>query len=186
MDTYSTDPNGCKDIDDAFSLIGESELFIHIADITPWIKPETMIGEGGPIISATLYGNEINFPMLPRELSEDICSLILGKERAAITVHIRFTNKNIVEHTIIQSIKNNNVLNYDNCDSIVCKAKYFGKILSNQIRFNEMPIDTDNDMMDSHKLIEICMVYYNMYVASLPYCKLFRTHSTKRISIYEF
>jgi exoribonuclease R len=179
LDTYSIDPYGCKDIDDAFSLIGESELFIHIADVTPWIKPESVIDQLAHRHYSTLYGNEINFPMLPRELSEDICSLTLGKERAAITLHIRFTNNTIVEQTVIQSIiKNNNVLNYDNCDSISCKAKYFGQILSNQINCNE--IET---LMDSHKLIEIFMVYYNMYVASLPQCKLFRTQLSKTIDL---
>ena len=183
LETYSIDPYGCKDIDDAFSLIGESELFIHIADLTPWIKPESMIDQLARRHYSTLYGNETNFPMLPRELSEDICSLTLGKERAAITLHIRFKNKTIAEQSIIQTIiKNNNVLNYDNCDSICCKAKYFGQILSNQINLNETSISEDYDIIDSHKLIEIFMVYYNMYVASMPQCKLFRTQTSSLLT----
>lgn len=168
LDTYSIDPEGCKDIDDAFSLTNDT-LYIHIADLTTWIKEGTPLDTIAQRYYSTLYGDGVNFPMLPRELSENICSLIHGAERAALTLEIKFMENKIIGQTLYQSvIRNNNPLTYDKSDTIVNRAIPFSKVLAEKLALKE----TDN--IDSHKLVEIFMVYYNMYVAGLDKCGLFR------------
>ena len=171
LDTYSIDPIGCKDIDDAFSIDNDT-LYIHISDVTPWVKKESTIDKLAQMYFSTLYGDDINFPMLPRELSENICSLVLNKERACITLKIEFKENKIIGHSLFQSIiKNNHILNYDNCKEIITTIKPFAEILGNIIGIN--------NVNDSHKVIEIFMIYYNMYIAGLDRCQLYRVQTKK-------
>jgi exoribonuclease R len=171
IETYSIDPIGCKDIDDAFSIENEI-LYIHISDLTPWIKNDSTIDKLAQMYFSTLYGDETNFPMLPRELSENICSLIDNNERAAITLKIEFKENKIFGQSLFQSvIKNNNVLNYDNCNTIINRVKPYAEILGNIIGMS--------DINDSHKVVEVFMIYYNMYIAGLERCQLYRVQSKK-------
>ena len=178
IDTYSIDPAGCKDIDDAFS-IDSNTLYIHISDLTPWVKSGSLIDTLAQKYFSTLYGEETNFPMLPRELSENICSLVKDKERAAITLMIEFKDNKIIRQNLFQSIIiNRNVLDYDNCNKtvdncnkIVDKGRVYAKVLGEILRLNLE--------IDSHTMIEIFMVYYNMYIARLERCELYRIQEKK-------
>jgi exoribonuclease R len=182
IDTYSIDPAGCKDIDDAFS-IDANTLYIHISDLTPWIKSGSLIDTLAQKYCSTLYGEETNFPMLPRELSENICSLVKDKERAAITLMIEFKDNKIIRQDLFQSIIiNRNVLDYDNCNKtvdncnkILDQGRVYAKVLGEILRLNLE--------IDSHTMIEIFMVYYNMYIARLERCELYRIQE-KKIELY--
>jgi exoribonuclease R len=171
IQTYSIDPIGCKDIDDAFSIENDT-LYIHISDLIPWVKEGSTIDKLAQMYFSTLYGHDTNFPMLPRELSENICSLIKDKERAAITLKIEFKENKIIGQSLFQSIiKNRNVLNYDNCNQIIEILKPYAEILGNTIGIY--------NISDSHKLIEVFMIYYNMYIAGLDRCQLYRVQTKK-------
>lgn len=171
LDTYSIDPTGCKDIDDAFSIYNDT-LYIHISDLTPWVKSGSTIDKLAQIYCSTLYGDDINFPMLPRELSENICSLNYNKERACITLKIEFKDNKIIGQSLFQSvIKNNHILDYDNCKEIITNVKPYTEILGNCLGIT--------DINDSHKVIEIFMIYYNMYIAGLERCQIYRIQNKK-------
>jgi len=92
LEAFHIDPPGCKDIDDAISIIETCngiEVHIHIADVASWLhlNPELMPAlEGGQ----TLYkdGAAIR-PMFPEALSEGAFSLLPGQERDVLSlVHI--------------------------------------------------------------------------------------------------
>jgi ribonuclease R len=77
--TLTIDPDDAKDFDDALSirlLDGEKwEIGVHIADVTHYIRPETLIDEEGLNRATSVYLVDRVVPMLPERLSNFICSL---------------------------------------------------------------------------------------------------------------
>jgi exoribonuclease R len=87
-DTFHIDPPGCRDIDDAISIIPESRGYtikIHIADVGAWIMTNPVLKKAA-IFGQTYYIDGVAVkPMFPQHLSEDLFSLIPGKERQTVT-----------------------------------------------------------------------------------------------------
>ncbi len=89
--TWTTDPVDAQDFDDAISVEeGDEEyvLWVHIADVTHYVTPDTRTWE-----AAIERGNSIYFPghtihMLPRILAETVCSLVPEEDRLAHTVEM--------------------------------------------------------------------------------------------------
>ncbi|KAL0231767.1 hypothetical protein GEMRC1_011171 [Eukaryota sp. GEM-RC1] len=87
-------PPGCRDIDDALHARwiieddGKSyvEVGVHIADVTHFVKPHTSIDEEAFRRSTTCYLVDKRVDMLPRLLTEDLCSLRCNVERCAFSV----------------------------------------------------------------------------------------------------
>jgi hypothetical protein len=75
---FSIDPDGSKDIDDAFSIIQDSPsvvtIRIYIANVYAWMETLNLWSAFGDRIS-TIYLPDSRRPMLPPALSESICSL---------------------------------------------------------------------------------------------------------------
>ena len=98
----SVDPPGCRDIDDALScrvvdvLDGDVtkprtfELGVHIADVTSFLKPNTAMDDEARRRGTTTYLVNRRLDMLPKPLTEDICSLRGGTERLTFSVFFRF------------------------------------------------------------------------------------------------
>ena len=92
--TFTIDPVDAKDFDDAISVkVQENKLFevgVHIADVSHYVK------EGSKIdIEAAQRGNSVYLvdevmPMIPEELSNDICSLKEGVPRNCFSVIFKF------------------------------------------------------------------------------------------------
>ena len=81
----SIDPPGCIDIDDAFGITGDdnSILSIYIANVPLMIDALDLWKYISDRIS-TVYLPDSKVPMLPVILSDNLCSLLAGKERVAI------------------------------------------------------------------------------------------------------
>ncbi|KAI8464454.1 MAG: hypothetical protein J3K34DRAFT_526194 [Monoraphidium minutum] len=81
----SVDPPGCKDIDDALHVRelpnGNLEVGVHIADVTHFLKPGTAMDDEAAARATTTYLVQRRIDMLPKPLTEDICSLRGGVER---------------------------------------------------------------------------------------------------------
>lgn len=94
---FTIDPETAKDFDDALSLTknrkGEYFLGVHIADVAHYVK------EGGHLDKeAKKRGNSTYFPgkcipMLPEELSNNLCSLKQGVIRLTVSVLMHFDKK---------------------------------------------------------------------------------------------
>ncbi|KAL0208593.1 hypothetical protein P9112_011180 [Eukaryota sp. TZLM1-RC] len=88
----SIDPPGCKDIDDALHaryVVKEGrtlvEVGVHIADVTHFVTPNTAIDTEAWRRSTTTYLVDRRVDMLPRLLTEDLCSLRCNVERFAFS-----------------------------------------------------------------------------------------------------
>ena len=101
LDVCSVDPPGCKDIDDALHCVrlpddGSSgggaasrslyEVGVHIADVTHFMKPNTALDEEASRRCTSTYLVDKRIDMLPKALTEDICSLRGGIDRLAFSV----------------------------------------------------------------------------------------------------
>ena len=77
--TFTIDPADAKDFDDALSLKaleeGLWEVGVHIADVTHYVTPGTIIEEEAQQRATSVYLVDRTVPMLPERLCNDLCSL---------------------------------------------------------------------------------------------------------------
>ncbi|XP_028776737.1 exosome complex exonuclease RRP44 homolog A [Neltuma alba] len=87
---FSVDPPGCKDIDDALHCSalpnGNFEVGVHIADVTNFVHPGSPLDDEAEQRGTSVYLVERRIDMLPKPLTEDICSLRADVERLAFSV----------------------------------------------------------------------------------------------------
>lgn len=77
--TFTIDPVDAKDFDDALSIRklenGNWEIGVHIADVTHYVKPGTLLEEEALRRATSVYLVDRTIPMLPEKLSNNLCSL---------------------------------------------------------------------------------------------------------------
>lgn len=79
------------DYDDALTIVEEDGNFVvgvHISDVAHYVKPEDPLFQEAMQRGTSLYFPEGQIPMLPRHLSQGICSLIQGEIRATLSLMI--------------------------------------------------------------------------------------------------
>lgn len=88
--TFTIDPADAKDFDDALSLRqlpnGRYEVGVHIADVTHYVKPGTIINNEGEQRATSVYLVDRVVPMLPEHLSNGICSLRPHEDKLTFSV----------------------------------------------------------------------------------------------------
>ncbi len=93
LPTVTIDGERAKDFDDAVSIMVSKHgytLFVHIADVGFYIDWNSAIDTEARKRGTSIYFPDRVIPMLPKELSEDLCSLKPGVERLAFTVEMDF------------------------------------------------------------------------------------------------
>ncbi len=79
IETLTIDPENAKDFDDAISYQklpdGSEEIGIHIADVTHFVRPGSALEREALKRATSVYLVDRTIPMLPPQLSEDLCSL---------------------------------------------------------------------------------------------------------------
>ena len=91
LPTVTIDGVDAKDFDDAISVeIVEDgfRVWVHIADVTHYVEPGSALDKQAAYRGNSVYLPGTVAPMLPRRLSDDICSLRPHAERAAVTVEM--------------------------------------------------------------------------------------------------
>ncbi|KAJ9435647.1 Exosome complex exonuclease RRP44-like protein A [Diplonema papillatum] len=86
----SVDPPGCKDIDDALHCHrlpnGNLEVGVHIADVTHFVKEASPLDDEASKRSTSVYLVDRRIDMLPKLLTENLCSLVGGEDRYTFSV----------------------------------------------------------------------------------------------------
>jgi ribonuclease R len=123
LDFCTIDPVTAKDFDDAIYFDMEAyTLYVAIADVSHYVPYFTNIDKEAKKRGFTTYLPHKSFPMLPRELSENICSLKPKVDRLAFVAKIaldRTTLKPLEEEFFEAIIHSKHRFNYENIDDIL-------------------------------------------------------------------
>src|SRR6478609_4591477 len=86
------DPADARDHDDAIWAEADGEggwnAVVAIADVSFYVRPDSALDKGARARGNSVYFPDRVVPMLPEELSADICSLKEGEDRAAMACHL--------------------------------------------------------------------------------------------------
>ena len=106
---FTVDSAETKDIDDAISLTrtsdGGFELGVHIADVSNYVKPGTELDNEAFSRATSVYYADQVVPMLPKALSNGICSLNENELRLAFSCLMRLDKEgNLTDYRFVKSI----------------------------------------------------------------------------------
>lgn len=128
------DPVDAKDFDDAIYFDKKNRtIYVAIADVSEYVAPYSAIDKEAKFRGFSIYFPHISIPMLPRNLSENICSLKQGCDRLAFVFKITLdenleSSKEELFEAVIHSKKR---FSYDEVDEILTlRAKTIDSIQS--------------------------------------------------------
>ena len=106
---FTIDSAETKDIDDAISLTrtsdGSFELGVHIADVSNYVRPGTELDNEAFSRATSVYYADQVVPMLPKALSNGICSLNENELRLAFSCLMRLDKEgNLTDYRFVKSI----------------------------------------------------------------------------------
>ncbi len=112
------------DFDDALTVEEQGENFlvgVHISDVAHYVRPEDPLFLEAMQRGTSIYFPEGQIPMLPRHLSQGICSLVQGELRAALSFMILLSEEaEVLKVRIYPSvIKVARRLTYDEADTMI-------------------------------------------------------------------
>lgn len=95
LSAVTIDGETAKDFDDAVSIEKNKKgftLWVHIADVSHYVKLNSPIDIEARERATSIYFPDRVIPMLPPELSENLCSLLPKKPRLTFTVEMHFSS----------------------------------------------------------------------------------------------
>ncbi|MBN2857229.1 MAG: ribonuclease R [Candidatus Delongbacteria bacterium] len=99
---FTIDPADAKDFDDAISITklddGSFDLGVHIADVSAYIPEGEILDQEAASRGTSLYMPSSVIPMLPRKLSNYLCSLNPDVERLAFSCFMRISKEGEIKN----------------------------------------------------------------------------------------
>ena len=136
--TFTIDPKDAKDFDDALSFRklpnGNYEVGVHIADVTHYVKPDSIIDKEAQKRATSVYLVDRVVPMLPEHLSNGICSLRPNEEKLTFSCIFEIDPQgNVVNQEIARTVtKSDRRFTYEEAQEVIetGKGDYAEEILT--------------------------------------------------------
>ena len=125
LPTLTIDGAATRDFDDAIHIVrkenGQVEIGIHITDVSHYVPVKSPLFAEARERSTSIYFPERHIPMLPKQLSLDLCSLIQGRVRPTLSFLVTLNaDGSLVHSTIVPAvIEVKRQLSYREADSII-------------------------------------------------------------------
>lgn len=122
---FTIDGEDAKDLDDAVRVIkldnGNYKLDVHIADVSYYVRENSLLDKEALIRGTSIYMLGRVIPMLPRELSNGICSLNAGEDRFTLSCSMEINQKGkVVSSEVYKGIINvTERMNYHDVQKII-------------------------------------------------------------------
>jgi len=127
--TFTIDPEDARDFDDALSLRrlenGNWEAGVHIADVTHYVRPDSLTEEEAKQRATSVYLVDRVVPMLPERLSNHICSLNPHADKLTYSVVFELNDKaEVLNEWFGRTIINSNFrFSYGEAQEIIDKGE---------------------------------------------------------------
>ena len=150
--TFTIDPVTAKDFDDAISFItlenGKTEIGIHIADVSHYVRPNSVLDEEGYNRATSVYLVYRVVPMLPEILSNGACSLRPHEEKYTFSAVFTVNEKMDIEHewfgkTVILSDQR---FSYEEVQYILDSG---GKTVTEEVSLTNKEYEVDNETFEA-------------------------------------
>ncbi len=136
--TFTIDPKDAKDFDDALSIKklknGNWEVGVHIADVTHYVHPDTIIDKEAQKRATSVYLVDRVVPMLPEHLSNGICSLRPDEDKLTFSCIFEMDNDGkVINSKIARTVtRSNRRFTYDEAQEVIetGKGDYAEEILT--------------------------------------------------------
>jgi len=189
LETFSIDKSSTIDIDDALSFKfddkGIMHFYIHIADVSEYVFPDSPYWDETVINASSIYVNDNTFfPMLPQEI-QDMCSLFPRQRRNALTSEFILQTDGTTRFVgyYFSVIKSTRAFSYTEADRILqSRQPSFDYKLLAQMEyickcFSKQSITFINN---THDMIEKYMILFNMSMTKYlkPNTAIFREQAT--------
>ncbi len=121
------DGASAKDLDDAISLTrdeqGRQVLGVHIADVSHYVTPFSSLDREAFDRGTSVYFADQVVPMLPKELSNGICSLHPGVDRLTLSCFMTMDeNARVIKQEIVKSvIRSTERMTYSDCNILLAE-----------------------------------------------------------------
>jgi ribonuclease R len=140
--TFTIDPADAKDFDDALSLRklknGLWEVGIHIADVTHYVQPNTVLDNEAYDRATSVYLVDRVVPMLPERLSNGVCSLRPDEEKLTFSAvfHVDDNARVKKEWFGRTVIKSNRRFSYEEAQEIIDNQE--GELSQELLKLNDL------------------------------------------------
>jgi ribonuclease R len=198
LPTFTIDPDDAKDFDDAVSARredGRVRLWVHIADVTAYLRPGGRLEREASRRGTSVYVPGAVEPMLPEALSNQACSLRPGEDKLAVTVEMEMDGADVTSVVFHRSlVRSDRRLTYGEVDELfagrtraeepwgepLAVARELARALSERrdsLEFGSWEPSFDFDsggnptgvrydqQTESHRVIEMLMILANEQVA---------------------
>ena len=122
---FTIDGEDAKDLDDAVRVQklenGNYKLDVHIADVSYYVREKSLLDQEALLRGTSIYMLGKVIPMLPKELSNGICSLNEGEDRFTLSCTMEIDKKGkVISNEIYKAvIKVTKRMNYTDVQSIL-------------------------------------------------------------------